>query len=66
MGDIADYLIDQYTGENSVPDPAKECKFCGAYPLFWLNKKDKWVLIDQKGNEHKCKNRKTEDVFHGK
>jgi hypothetical protein len=65
MGDIADSHVDYFTGENSFDDPAKMCKYCGAFPLFWLNKKGKWVLIDQDGNEHKCKQGDRPDPFGG-
>lgn len=61
MGDI----IDQFTGENSFDDPAKECKYCGAFPLFWHKEKGKRVLLGQDGRPHKCKNYKPVDPFEG-
>ena len=63
MSDTFDHAFEAFErmdagecGGFSGGDPAKTCKFCGAFPLFWLNKKGRWVLIDQKGNEHRCKN----------
>lgn len=62
MGDMADFytnqILDEWGADNenfNGGDPAKRCKYCGAFPLFWLNKKGRWVLIDQKGDEHRCK-----------
>jgi hypothetical protein len=65
MGDIADDIIDQILDRDLLSDPAKTCKYCGEFPLFWLNKKGKWILIDKKGNKHTCKNYKREDPFNG-
>jgi hypothetical protein len=65
MGDHADDIIDRMLIESMDADPAKTCKHCGEFPLFWLKEKSGWVLIDQKGKKHVCKNRKREDVFHG-
>ena len=65
MGDIADSHVDFYTGEDSFDDPAKTCKYCGEFPLFWLNEKGKWALIDQKGKKHICLNNKRLDPFEG-
>jgi hypothetical protein len=61
MGEFADD-IDRMLDNMDKYDPAKKCNNCGAFPLFWLNKKEKWVLIDQKGNIHRCKNA-TSDPF---
>ena len=65
MGDIADSHVDFYTGENSFDDPAKTCKYCGEFPLFWLRRRGKWMLINQKGNVHTCINSKRPDPFEG-
>lgn len=67
MGDMADAAYDRVIDEmfDNDHDPAKECKYCGAFPLFWLNEKGKWILTDQKGKKHVCQNAKREDPFYG-
>lgn len=67
MGDMADDIIDEILSnpDTDWSDPAKRCKHCGAFPLYWLNQKGKWVLIDQKGKRHICQNLTREDPFHG-
>ena len=65
MGNIADSHVDFYTGENSFEDPAKTCRYCGEFPLFWLKGRSGWILIDQKGKKHVCKNNRREDPFDG-
>jgi hypothetical protein len=66
MGDMADYIIDQFMDpqwmEEWDGDPEfvlereRECDFCGTVGLHWRqHKSGKWWLADDKNEWHKCK-----------
>jgi hypothetical protein len=54
---ILDFYSDLYSDpERGLADLEKECKFCGAFPLFWKKGAGgKWKLYELSGKIHKCK-----------
>ena len=51
-----DYFdIDGYWDGFGDPDTGVTCKYCGVTDLAWFQRKGKWILVDEDGEQHRCK-----------
>lgn len=63
MGEMADFILDQYVDdyygewENYEPEQplAVRCKYCGRGGLHWEPVGNGWRLFTAKGKMHSCK-----------
>lgn len=56
MGEMADWIIDQWEVDGEEIERPVTCKLCGEYPLWWaMTGKEQWRLFDEKDQLHSCK-----------